>query len=107
MKRGSLYWVNLEPSEPPEFGKIRPSIIVSNFEQNLRLPTVVVVPVSSRAPEIWPLRLKFKMPGGKESFAVLPGLRQINKTRLQKMTGLVAADFLQELDAALVAYLSD
>lgn len=107
MKRGSIYWVNLEPTDPPEFGKVRPGIVVSNSEQNLRLPTVVIVPVSSRAPEIWPLRLGFKMPDGKVSFAVLPGLRQVSKTRLQKATGSVSDGFLEELDEALAAYLGD
>lgn len=107
MKRGSIYWVNLEPTDPPEFGKVRPGIIVSNSEQNLRLPTVVIIPVSSRAPEIWPLRVGFKMPDGKASFAVLPGLRQVSKTRLQKVVGSVSDAFLLDLDGAMAAYLGD
>lgn len=107
MKRGTLCWVNLEPTEPPEFGKVRPGVVVSNAEQNLRLPTVVIVPVSSRAPEIWPLRLGFKMPDGKPSFVVLPGLRQVSKSRLHQVIGQVSPDFLRELDEALKAYLGD
>ena len=93
MKRGSLCWVNLGPSNPPEFGKLRPGIVISNTEQNSRLPTVVVLPLSSRAPEIWPLRLGFKMPDGKESFVVVPGIRQVDKSRLQEMIGSVSEAF--------------
>ncbi|MDO8518627.1 MAG: type II toxin-antitoxin system PemK/MazF family toxin, partial [Deltaproteobacteria bacterium] len=85
MKRGLLYWINLEPSSPPEFGKIRPGLIVSNSDQNLRLPTVVIIPVSSRAPEIWPLRIRFQVPHGKDSYLVIPGIRQVNKLRLQEI----------------------
>lgn len=105
MKRGNLCWVNLEPATPPEFGKLRPCLIVSNSEQNEALSTVVIVPVSSKAPEIWPLRLGFKMPGGKLSFAVLPGIRQVNKNRLQETIGPVPPSLITQLDEALLAYL--
>ena len=107
LKRGSLYWINLEPGEPPEFGKMRPGIVVSNSDQNLSLPTVVIVPVSSQAPEIWPLRLKFKVRKGRDSFAVIPGIRQVHKKRLHQMMGTVEMSFLERLDEALKIYLSD
>ena len=107
MKRGSLYWVNLEPSHKYEFGKKRPCLVVSNTEHNLRLPTVVVIPLSSQKPEIWPLRLKILLPNSKESFAVLPGIRQISKSRLGEMIGNCSASFLTIIDKALSAYLND
>ena len=34
MKRGTIAWINLEPGSPPEFGKTRPALIVSNSSQN-------------------------------------------------------------------------
>ena len=107
MKRGSIYWVNLEPTEPPEFGKVRPGLVVSSSEQNALLPTVVIVPLSSRPPEIWPLRLETPIPKGKKSYAVLPGIRQVHKGRLRDLIGMAPAGFLQKLDDALRAYLSD
>lgn len=97
--------MNLEPATPPEFGKVRPALIVSNSEQNLLLPTVVVLPVSSRAPEIWPLRLRFTLPDRQESFVVLPGIRQIHNKRLQDRIGAVSEDFLARVDEALSVYL--
>lgn len=107
MKRGSVCWVNLEPAKPPEFGKVRPALVVSNSEQNNRLPTVVVVPLSSQAPEIWPLRIRLKIQDNKESFAVIPGIRQVSKQRIGEMIGLVPQSFLEQLDEALKAYLND
>ena len=107
MKRGAIYWVNLEPTVPPELGKVRPGLIISNSEQNARLPTVVILPLSSQPPEIWPLRLRFQMPKGKESFVIVPGIRQVNKKRLQGMISLVPLSFLAKVDYALQAYLSD
>ncbi|MBA3762410.1 MAG: type II toxin-antitoxin system PemK/MazF family toxin [Chthoniobacterales bacterium] len=52
MKRGSIVWVNLTDTSPPEMGKTRPGIILSNIDQNGILQTVVIIPLSSLAPEI-------------------------------------------------------
>lgn len=109
MNRADLYWVNLEPATPPEFGKLRPALIVSNSEQNTILSTVVVLPISSQPPEIWPLRLALPKRIGniRTSFAVIPGIRQVSKARLYERIGQAPLAFLKELDAALQAYLQD
>ncbi len=108
MTRGSLYWVNLEDAVPPELGKTRPSIVVSNSEQNAVLETVVVVPLSTRAPAIWPLRVELPASGKrKRSFAVVPGIRQVDKRRLIGSLGVAPDSFLDELTRALLAYLGD
>jgi hypothetical protein len=49
--------VDLKNVTPPEMGKVRPGVVVSGTAHNEILNTVVVVPTSSLAPEIWPLRL--------------------------------------------------
>jgi mRNA-degrading endonuclease toxin of MazEF toxin-antitoxin module len=106
--RGTVVWVNLEDTHPPEMGKTRPAVIVSNSEQNAILGTVVVVPVSSRPPEIWPLRIELPPMGKrKKSYAVVPGIRQVNKGRLLDSIGRVPEAFLTELSAAIDAYLGD
>ncbi len=107
MRRGAICWVNLEDACPPEFGKTRPAIIVSNSEHNFILDTVVVVPLSTAAPEVWPLRLKLQAPGHKTSYAVLPGVRQVSKARLINVIGGAPREFMGRLDDALAAYLSD
>ena len=108
MIRGSIYWINLEDSHPPGFDKTRPAVVLSNSEQNAILSTVVVVPLSSRPPEIWPLRLELPpVPGLKKSFAVLPGLRQIRKSRLLGQIGTLPDEFLDALAEAATAYLGD
>lgn len=107
MKRGTIYWINLEPAQPPEFGKLRPGVIVSNTEHNLRLPTVVVVPLSTQSPEIWPLRLKLELKKGKTSYAIVPGLRQVSKTRLHEVLGLAPQAFMIRLEEAISVYLGE
>jgi len=107
MRRGGVYWINLEPAAPPELGKVRPGIVVSNTIQNERLDSVVVVPLSTRAPEIWPLRLRVLVRGMKTSFAVIPGIRQVSKTRLHELIAQTAPTVMARVDEALALYLGD
>ena len=58
MKRGSIHWVNLSDEQPPEMSKVRPAVVLSNSTLNARLNTVAIVPLSTQAGEIWPLRVK-------------------------------------------------
>ena len=105
MKRGAVVWVDLSDTIPPEMGKVRPGIIVSGTAHNEVLNTVVIVPTSSVAPEIWPLRLAVGSFAGKESFAVIPGIRQVRKGRLLGALGALSRDQLASLDECLDAYL--
>ncbi len=107
MKRGSVVWVNLTDTFPPEMGKTRPGIIMSNTSQNEFLQTVVVIPLSSRAPEIWPLRVGVALGTKKPSFAIIPGLRQVSKARLREIIGLASEETMESLLDATAAYLND
>jgi mRNA-degrading endonuclease toxin of MazEF toxin-antitoxin module len=105
MKRGTVVWVDLSDTTPPEMGKVRPGIVVSGTAHNEVLNTVVVVPTSSIAPEIWPLRVAVGGFGGKDSYAVIPGIRQVRKGRLRGALGELSHEKLTLLDECLEAYL--
>ena len=107
MTRGSLFWINLGATSPPEFGKTRPGLVVSSTAHNEVLDSVVVVPLSTIGDEIWPLRIRTDNVRGKAAFAVLPGIRQVSKARLADFIGLASSSFLQRLDAAVALYLGD
>jgi len=107
MKRGGIYWVNLGPNQPPEFGKTRPALVISNSVHNEVLHSVVVIPLSTAPGEIWPLRLQVPAFTDKVSFAVLPGLRQVAKQRLVEFIRDAPADWMRRLDEALTLYLAE
>lgn len=107
MRRGSVYWIHLGTGSPPEFGKTRPGLVVSNSVQNGILDSIVVIPLSTTPGEIWPLRIKLDVQEGKPSFAVLPGIRQVSKKRLMDFIGFASPRFLKRLDEALALYLND
>lgn len=105
MKRGTVVWVDLSDTHPPEMGKVRPGIVVSGTAHNEMLNTMVVVPTSSIAPEIRPLRLAIGSFAGKDSYAVIPGIRQVRKGRMRGMLGQLSQEHLSALDECLEAYL--
>ena len=105
MKRGTLVWVDLSDATPPEMGKVRPAVIVSGDVHNAVLDTVVVVPTSSLAPEILPLRVCLGTFSSKESYAVIPGIRQVSKRRLRGVIGAVSEARFVILELSLRQYL--
>ena len=107
MKRGTVIWVNLSDAHPPEMGKVRPAVVISNAVLNARLNTVAVVPLSTQTGEIWPLRIKVAAGGRKPSFAVVPGIRQVSKARLLDVIVVLPANDLARLEQAVRDYLSD
>lgn len=105
MKRGTVVWIDLSDTSPPEMGKVRPGIVVSSTAHNEALNTVVVVPTSTVSPEILPLRMSVGKFGGKESYAVIPGIRQVRKGRLRGVIGQLSHERLLALDDCLEACL--
>jgi mRNA-degrading endonuclease toxin of MazEF toxin-antitoxin module len=81
--------------------------VFSNSILNARLDTVAVIPLSTQAGEIWPLRVKLSGGGKKPSFAIVPGIRQAAKMRLLNVLGSLTGAELKKLERAVTEYLSD
>lgn len=90
VKRGDVYWVNLDPTLGTEIRKTRPALVVSPDDMNAILPRVIVAPLTSQGqplgcrPEI-----RFK---GKQARILLDQIRAIDKQRLGKRLGTIAPD---------------
>ena len=80
VKRGEVYWVNLDPTIGSEIQKTRPALVVSPDDMNAALPRVIIAPLTSGGqplgcrPEI-----KFK---GKSARILLDQLRSVDMQRL-------------------------
>lgn len=48
VKRGEVYWVNLDPTVGTEIKKTRPALVVSSDDMNRALPRVIVAPITSK-----------------------------------------------------------
>lgn len=57
MKRGEIYFANLDPTVGSEVSKQRPVLIVSNDANNRASPTITVVPITSDVSRIFPFEV--------------------------------------------------
>lgn len=87
VKRGEVYWVNLDPTVGSEIQKVRPALIVSPDDMNAALLRVIIAPLTSGGqpmgcrPEI-----EFK---GKSARILLDQLRSVDKKRLGSRMGKI------------------
>ena len=89
VKRGDVYWINLDPTGGSEIKKTRPALVVSPDDMNLKLPRIIVAPLTSAGqalgcrPEV-----RFK---GKRARILLDQLRCVDKVRLVGKLGQIDA----------------
>lgn len=100
MKRGEVYWVNLDPTVGSEVKKRRPAVILSPDEMNRSLPVVIVAPItSSKRP--WPTRADVML-SGKSGQIMLDQIRTVDKSRLTKR--IAEVEITEALDALQIMF---
>jgi mRNA interferase MazF len=100
MKRGDIFWVNLEPAIGSEIKKSRPCVLVGATPINQVRRTLIVVPLSSSPNERPPLTVRVTCLG-KQVIAVCDQIKAIDKKRLMKPAGKLSTTELHTLDEAL------
>jgi mRNA interferase MazF len=87
VKRGEVYWVNLDPTIGSEINKTRPALIVSPDDMNEILPRVIIAPLTSQGQ---PLGCRPKVQfEGKSARILLDQLRTVDKLRLVSKMGQI------------------
>lgn len=87
VKRGEVYWVNLDPAIGTEIKKTRPALIVSPDDLNAALPRVIIAPLTSKGQPLGCRpAVKFK---GKSARILLDQLRSVDKRRLAEKMGAI------------------
>ncbi|KTC81639.1 type II toxin-antitoxin system PemK/MazF family toxin [Legionella brunensis] len=110
MKRGEIYFANLDPAIGEETQKKRPVLIVSNNANNNVAATVTIVPITSNVKKVYPFEvlLKRKDTGlNKDSKAQCHQIRTISKLRISKSipVGVVMNDVMLKINDALQLHL--
>ncbi len=91
VKRGEVYWVNLDPTVGTEIRKTRPALVISPDDMNAALPRVIVAPLTSKGQPLG-CRPEVKF-AGKKARVLLDQIRCVDKARLAGKMG--------EIDPAL------
>ena len=109
IKRGELYWVNLDPTIGAEIKKTRPVLIVSSDLNNIHAQTVTVLPLTSTIDKIFPfdVLLKAGACGNKQACKIKANqIRTVDKRRLGNHFGMLTPDLMAAADAAMRVHLS-
>lgn len=80
VKRGEVYWVNLDPTLGTEINKTRPALIVSPDDLNAVLPRVIVAPITSKGQSLG-CRPEVNF-DGRSARILLDQIRSVDKRRL-------------------------
>ena len=106
IKRGDIYYAELNPVIGSEQGGTRPVLIISNDIGNKHSPTVIIAPITSR------IHTKAKLPThtlikdfdglDKNSIILFEQIRTIDKQRLREYLGTLDRRFIHYADKALV-----
>ena len=97
VRRGDLFWAKLDPTFGSELQKTRPVIILSITPLNTVRRTIIVVPLSTSAPEIDFLNVA--LTGG--SVARCEHTRAIDKSRLASKIGTISEVDMQKIEVGL------
>ncbi|MFH0764254.1 MAG: type II toxin-antitoxin system PemK/MazF family toxin [Candidatus Omnitrophota bacterium] len=105
IKRGDIFYVDLNPAKGSEQAGRRPVLIIQNDIGNAHAPTVIIAPLTTKKlSKEYPTNVHVKkgVAGLKEDSAVLLSqVRTIDKTRLGKRVGGFPADIMLKVDEAI------
>jgi len=104
MKRGDVYWVNLEPTQGSEIKKVRPCVILSATAINQVRKTVIVVPLSTAAKARPPIAIPITSLS-KECVAVCDQIRTIDKSRIKNRETTLSINDMKMLENGLLRVL--
>ena len=110
MKRGEIYFANLDPTVGDETKKIRPVLIISNNANNNAANTITVIPITSNVNKVYPFEVLIKINDSglpKISKAQCHQIRTISKIRIsnKKPLGIVEKVVLAKINSALKLHL--
>ena len=103
IRRGTVYYADLDPVRGSEQGGYRPVLILQNNIGNEHSPTVIIASITSRTKNKLPTHVKLKDMKGleKDSVVLLEQLRTIDKSRLDEQIGNLTRHQMKKVDEAI------
>jgi mRNA interferase MazF len=110
MKRGEIYYADLNPVVGSETAKRRPVLIVSNNANNRAATTVTILPITSNVTRVYPFEVLLNPKDSglpKPSKAQAQQIRTISKRRIERdVVGCISEETMQDIDAAIKLHLN-
>ena len=103
IKRGDVYYANLNPRKGSEEGGIRPIVVVQNNVGNYFSKTIIPIPITTKKGK---LPTHIKIPKGNnieyDSTALSEQIRVLDKSRLRKYVCKLSKEKMKEIDSKLL-----
>jgi len=110
MRRGEIYYADLDPTVGSEVNKRRPVLIVSNDANNQAANTVTILPITSSVDRVYPFEVKLNAKDGglsKPCKVQAQQIRTVSKKRLiGNGVGVLNKELMQLVDAAIKLHLN-
>ncbi len=102
IKRGDMYYADLNPVEGCEQGGIRPVLVIQNDVGNKFSRTTIVAAITSRKKRGLPTHVEVEEQGlQRNSVVLLEQIRTIDKNRLLSYIGGVSIETMERIDEAM------
>jgi mRNA interferase MazF len=102
IKRGEIYYCQLDPVQGSEQGGTRPGLCIQNDIGNKHSPTIIIAPITGQTkkqlPTHVPLRIT-ELP--QDSIVLLEQIRTVDKCRIGSYVGKVSEDKIQAVEQAI------
>lgn len=110
MKKGEIYFADLDPTVGSEIKKTRPVLIVSSDENNRQHALITVIPLTSQVIRVFPFEILLTQTDSglpKDSKAQCNQIRAISKQRLigSKPSGRISQDLMLKIHDAIKLHL--
>lgn len=110
MRRGEIYFADLDPTVGDEIRKVRPVLIISNNANNNVANTLTIIPITSNVTKVYPFEVLLHVNESglaKTSKAQCHQLRTISKNRIlnKKIQGVVGSSILSKINLAIKLHL--
>lgn len=102
IKRGDIFFADLNPVVGSEQGDVRPVLVVQNDIGNKHSPTVVVVPISAADKKNLPVHFELKARGlPRKSTILAEQIRTVDRRRIKEYVGSLDNEIMKEVDRIL------
>ena len=105
IKRGEIYYVDLNPVKGSEQAGRRPVLVIQNDIGNAYSPTVIIAPLTTkRFSRKYPTNVDLRKGTAalkEDSTVLLSQIRTVDKKRLAKKIGSLEPDLMKRVDGAI------
>ncbi len=106
IKRGEIYYADLNPVIGSEQGGVRPIVVLQNDIGNRYSPTVIAAATTSKLTKAkLPTHIELShdtTPLPKDSVVLLEQIRTIDKSRIKEKIGELPPEMMKQIDNALL-----